>query len=79
MPHATYRVTTEANCHTDPATWWECDTYGAAGAAEDYVEADEPGEDCEYDVVVLCPNGKRLLFRVDVAIERNYTVTLLED
>ena len=79
MPHATYRVTTEATCHTDPVTWWECGAHSASDAAEDYVEADEPSEDCEWDVVVLCPDGKRLLFRVDVSLVRHYNVSLLED
>lgn len=79
MPRQTYRVTTEANAHYDPATWREYTASSPTEAAEDYVEDDEPGEDCGYEVVVLCPDGARLCFAVDVSIVRHYDVSPAEE
>lgn len=79
MPRQSYRVTTADMADTDPATWWECQAHSATDAAEDYVEDDAPGEDSEYLLVVLTPDGKRLRFCVDVAIVRHYDVSRLED
>lgn len=50
-----------------------------AAAAKNYVEDDEPREDCRYEVVVLTPAGKRQYFAVDVTITRRYDLSRLED